>query len=563
MASSFDASGDVLTRTTNLPGLTCTLMGWFRVTTDNNAAQAIFQNGDTSAERTMQLNTLWGAATPVLQVYYGNGVSGDNGTTALSAGTWYHFAVVMQGTGQPVLGYLNASLEITSGNLHAQVSSEKLLVGNNNDNENLVGRAAAVKVYSAALTAAEIAQEMQQYLPVRTANLNGFYPLWRSDDVGDYSGNGNNWTVGGTLGTEDGPPIPYKRGPRRYFPPVATSQTVSIGEVTETDLAQSIVWAPKARLVNQVTETDSPQTFTSLKLKGIGLNSETNTSQSFTSLKIKAIGQLSETDLAQTFTSRKVLTLGLNAENDSALDIQSSLADNNYPVGLVSETNLSQAFTSTKLKTLGLNLESDSATLFSSRKTLAIGLNQETDSASAFTAEKLRTLGINLETNLAQTLTSQKLKTIGLVSEADSSLTFTVFVGRLIGQASQTDLAQTFNRLVSVGLVTETGLGQPFTSLKENLLGLNVETDLAQNTTLVTGSVLGLAIETDLVQIFTKLKYKNIGISSELDEARTMSVAGLGVPPPISNFTVTIKDVVPMTVRIKDVINFTILFPEL
>jgi hypothetical protein len=56
------------------------------------------------------------------------------------------------------------------------------------------------------LTASEIQQELRAYVPVRTLNLNSWYPLLTQTDVAHY---GPAWTVGGALTTEDGPPIPW------------------------------------------------------------------------------------------------------------------------------------------------------------------------------------------------------------------------------------------------------------------------------------------------------------------------------------------------------------------
>src|SRR4029453_3840258 len=74
----------------------------------------------------------------------------------------------------------------------------------------LNGCAAALKVYNVVLTADELKKEMRCYTPVRTDNLNGWYPMLLHTDLGQY---GPAWTAGGTLATENGPPIAWSLRP--------------------------------------------------------------------------------------------------------------------------------------------------------------------------------------------------------------------------------------------------------------------------------------------------------------------------------------------------------------
>jgi hypothetical protein len=119
-------------------------------------------------------------------------------------------------------------LDITAASMPGSVTNAKLWIGNDNDAEFLNGRAAAIKLYDAVLTPAEIVQEMRQYLPARTANNNGWYPLFTTnDDQTDFSGLGRDWTVGGTLATEDGPPIPWKSGQSKIYLPLSAAPPAS------------------------------------------------------------------------------------------------------------------------------------------------------------------------------------------------------------------------------------------------------------------------------------------------------------------------------------------------
>lgn len=215
MAVRFDASGDDLRRTANLPTITAfTIMGWFQIVVDRNAFSCFMAFGSNAGGGAYYALQTPADGTTLALWNNSSSVSG----TGLSTGTWYHLAFTCAGTGAgQLLAYLNGVLDIThSGN--AGPSAGRIEIGNDLDSEFLNGRAAAIKIYSAVLTAAEIAQEMRQILPLRTANLNGYYPLFSTDDDEiDFSGAGNNWTVTGTLATEDGPPIPWGAGRRRFL----------------------------------------------------------------------------------------------------------------------------------------------------------------------------------------------------------------------------------------------------------------------------------------------------------------------------------------------------------
>jgi len=65
-----------------------------------------------------------------------------------------------------------------------------------------------LKVWTAALTAAEVFQEMNSFRPVRTANLIIWSPYDDATSSRDYSGAANHGTVTGALQTP-GPPVSY------------------------------------------------------------------------------------------------------------------------------------------------------------------------------------------------------------------------------------------------------------------------------------------------------------------------------------------------------------------
>lgn len=215
MSVRYDVFTETLLRTTNLPTITSfTMMGWFKISVDLNTFSTMLVFGATAGEPLYQIGTATDGTT---LMSFSSGNSEVNGS-ALIVGTWYHVAITVAGTGtNQFLGYLNGVLNITN-NGSTTATASKMLFGNNVGNEWLNGCIAAVKIYSAVLTSVEIANEMRQYVPIRTVNLNGFYPMSGAavaDFTVDYSGLSNTLTANGTLTREDGPPIPWRQGRRK------------------------------------------------------------------------------------------------------------------------------------------------------------------------------------------------------------------------------------------------------------------------------------------------------------------------------------------------------------
>jgi hypothetical protein len=138
--------------------------------------------------------------------------------SAFSVSTWTHLAFVFDGAGGDnatrLLLYVNAvqqSLSFT-GTIPATIGDAGAgLFGVMFDDYNNVrtdGKLGLLKVWSVALSAAEVAQERHSYRPARTANL----LLWAPYDDGvsakDYSGNGAHGTVTQAVQIS-GPPVGF------------------------------------------------------------------------------------------------------------------------------------------------------------------------------------------------------------------------------------------------------------------------------------------------------------------------------------------------------------------
>lgn len=123
--------------------------------------------------------------------------------------------------------------------------------------------------------------------------------------------------------------------------PATGGQTVTVNQVSETDTAQTIAWAPKNRLVNQTSEADLAQALTRIKLKALGQALEIDLAQALNRLKTRTLGQTTETDLAQALNRLKAKTLGQTSETDLAQPVIRTGAP--IPIGQASETDLAQA----------------------------------------------------------------------------------------------------------------------------------------------------------------------------------------------------------------------------
>ncbi|HAM56723.1 MAG TPA: hypothetical protein DCQ64_15530 [Candidatus Rokubacteria bacterium] len=134
-----------------------------------------------------------------------------------SAGVWVHLAIVYDGGGAANADrlklYVNGVAQTVtfSGTIPASIgsSADTVTIGTDGANAwDLDGVLAHLKVWTAALTAAEVAQEMESARPARTANLVQWSPLDDGVSAKDYSGSGNHGTVTGAVQIA-GPPVSY------------------------------------------------------------------------------------------------------------------------------------------------------------------------------------------------------------------------------------------------------------------------------------------------------------------------------------------------------------------
>lgn len=144
---------------------------------------------------------------------------GYTAAATFPTGSWQHWVWVFNGAGVGNAGRMQAykdgaSIGLTYvGTIPATVGdagTAQLQVGVNQGLNAFYIDAiiAHVKIWTAALTAGEAAQEMNSYRPVRMANLILWAPYDDGTSARDYSGNGNHGTVTGAVQIA-GPPVSY------------------------------------------------------------------------------------------------------------------------------------------------------------------------------------------------------------------------------------------------------------------------------------------------------------------------------------------------------------------
>jgi hypothetical protein len=223
MSVRFDNSTDFFSRTASLPSqATLTTMAWINQAVLTGAGG--FNLGDWFAiagavdgeYHSVGIQTSGGNGLVYVETNYNDVDSSDAGS-AISLDTWSHVAFVH--SGNDIVVYLDGVVD-ASFTKSGSFTATRFFIGSSHFSNAFNGRIASFLIYEAALSDAEIQQQLRQIAPVRLANLWAWYPMADkavADCAIDYSGNGRNLTINGALTIEDGPPIPWKQGSRRTF----------------------------------------------------------------------------------------------------------------------------------------------------------------------------------------------------------------------------------------------------------------------------------------------------------------------------------------------------------
>ena len=222
MAVRTNGSGDYIRRTASLPSSTAiTVAVWCKLAQIRSSSYQYWGlESGTSSAADYSLTGFNNAGGMEI-------TENDSSATFSSAptsGNWFFWAFTM-GSGANTFhgywGYPTTATLVTCTASDNPMTPGALTIGNDSYDEWMDATWAHVKVWDAILSAAELEQERWTIRPQRLSNLHLWSPLWSTSDLNDYSGNGRNWTGGGTLATEDGPPLSW--GARPWIVPfVAT-----------------------------------------------------------------------------------------------------------------------------------------------------------------------------------------------------------------------------------------------------------------------------------------------------------------------------------------------------
>lgn len=220
MAIRFDASGDYLSRTTNVLDYNAayTLMGWVRLTSGAGGTWCVVWEMGRGAWANLDGIAVDDASPYEFMPYSDIGGSwwaDQSSPISPSNGTWYHLALVRESATSLKMYVDGVQRASITADITGRLAATEMTVGDGtNRDSRMDGRVAYLKAWSAGLTAAEVQQEMQVILPRRTANLYGWWPTLpgATERARDYSGNGYSWTETGTLTDEDPPGVSWGAG---------------------------------------------------------------------------------------------------------------------------------------------------------------------------------------------------------------------------------------------------------------------------------------------------------------------------------------------------------------
>lgn len=213
MAVRINAAGEYLARTANLPSSTnFTMCGWTLLTVRASQFQywGIENNFGSPASDYMLIGYRSTGAFEIARP------GGPLSFGVDPAGAWFFYYLRCQGTGATDFqaGIYRPGIDTTFLQKvlpGRSFTPAALWVGNDSWDEYCNGLYAATKVWDTVLTDAELYREMWSYVPRRFANLNLWSPHFSgsSERIRDYGANGYDWTEGGTLTDEAGPPITW------------------------------------------------------------------------------------------------------------------------------------------------------------------------------------------------------------------------------------------------------------------------------------------------------------------------------------------------------------------
>lgn len=217
------ASGAYINRSSGLPATgVVTLCGWAMQTATPASFEYMLEYASSGQAQYIELG--YGGSSN-LSIETNAGGSPVNFGSTPSLNTWFFWAVTNNGAGAGNCIAYWASSGATSLNSASTAGTSFTPADvrwlNSQANEWSQAKYAHIRMWTTVLTTAELLNEMNSLIPVRTANLHLWCPLWRSGDIVDYSGNGNTPSTTGSPGSSDSPPVGGSEEEDYYFVPTA------------------------------------------------------------------------------------------------------------------------------------------------------------------------------------------------------------------------------------------------------------------------------------------------------------------------------------------------------
>ena len=226
MGTRIAAGTGYLEKASAVTGAPYTLIAWYR-TNDVTAAYTSLISPTNNAITQYDYTGFSSAVDGAVRVGSQAGYS-DSATGAITLDTWT--PVVLTRTGDTRVEWsVNTRIAVTNSTAAAGGYDFFALLGYSGMGSEPNRDVAGFKAWNALLTDTEIAAEVQQFAPVRTANLAHYSPLHVYTDLSD-SIAGGSWTQnGGTLSTVTGPTLPETWTGPTVATTNATAATTSSG----------------------------------------------------------------------------------------------------------------------------------------------------------------------------------------------------------------------------------------------------------------------------------------------------------------------------------------------
>ncbi len=209
-AVSFNGTNTRYTRTALGLGGSFTMACWVKIVVDQNTYTSVLAQGD-GASNYYHLGT---GSTGTLFTRDSTSGAGANSGYDFPIGTWVYIATVNDtGAGNDLMGYKPAGgswtpLALGAATVTGPSDTNTFYIGADSFGGWLNGSVAAVKIWTVALTDAELQAEAATYAPVKTSGLWAAYSFENGPQTNDESGNGRTLTAVGTPTTDaSGPPI--------------------------------------------------------------------------------------------------------------------------------------------------------------------------------------------------------------------------------------------------------------------------------------------------------------------------------------------------------------------